>query len=257
MFIRNILSAITISFVLVSASTSMAAGGDAPKPPSQDWSFSGAFGTYDKVALQRGYKIYRDVCASCHSMKRVRFRELSALGYNEDQIKSIAAEYVVIDGPNEDGEMFERPALPSDAFVSPFPNEQAAKAANNGALPPDLSLITKARANGSNYVAALMVGYSDKLPHGTVLADGQYWNKYFPGHKLAMAPPLSDGSVTYEDGTMETLEQYAKDIAHFLTWAADPYMEERKRTGFKVILFLLIFAGVMYSVKSRIWSKLH
>ncbi len=255
MFIRNILSAIIIS--IVPASAAMAAGGDTPKPASQDWSFSGAFGTYDKAALQRGYKIYRDVCASCHSMKRVRFRELSALGYNEDQIKAIAAEYSVMDGPDEDGEMFERTALPSDPFISPFANDNAAKAANNGAFPPDLSLITKARANGSNYVAALMTGYSDKLPHGTTLSDGQYWNKYFTGHKLAMAPPLSDGSVTYEDGTIETLDQYAKDVAHFLTWAADPYMEERKRTGFKVILFLLLFAGIMYGVKRKIWSNLH
>ncbi len=255
MFVRNILSAIIIS--VAPASVAMAAGGDNPPIASQDWSFSGAFGTYDKAALQRGYKIYREVCASCHSMKRVRFRNLDALGYNQDQIKSIAAEYSVEDGPDEEGEMFERAALPSDAFVSPFSNDNAAKAANGGAFPPDLSLMTKARANGSNYVHALMTGYKDKLPHGVELSDGQYWNTYFAGNKTAMAPPLSDGSISYEDGTVETLDQYAKDISHFLTWAADPYMEERKRLGFKVILFLLIFAGVMYGVKRRIWSDLH
>ncbi len=259
MFVRNILSAIIISLAPISmASTALAAGGDTPPIPTQDWSFSGAFGTYDKAALQRGYKIYREVCASCHSMKYVRFRNLDALGYSQDQIKAIAAQYSVMDGPDEEGEMFERAAIPSDAFISPFPNENAAKSANGGAYPPDLSLITKARANGSNYVHALLTGYKDNLPHGQILSDGQYWNTYFPGNKLAMAPPLSDGSVSYEDdNTLETLDQYAKDISHFLTWAADPYMEERKRTGFKVLLFLILFAGVMYGVKRRIWSDLH
>ena len=256
MFVRNILSAIIISIAPFSVAMA-AGGGDAPAIPSQSWSFSGPFGTYDKASLQRGLKVYREVCSNCHSMKHVYYRNLSALGYNEDQIKAIASEYMVQDGPDDAGDMFEREALPSDAFVSPFPNENAAKYANGGALPTDLSLITKARANGSNYVHALLLGYKDTPPHGEHVSDGQYWNTYFPGHKLSMAPPLMDGRVDYEDGSPETLGQYAKDITYFLTWAADPHMEERKRTGFKVILFLLIFAGVMYGVKRKIWSDLH
>ncbi len=236
------------------------AAGDAPKSPSQDWSFNkgplGAFGTYDKGSLQRGFKIYREVCAACHSMKSIHFRNLYALGYTDAQIKNIASEYTVEDGPNEEGDMFERPAEPKDRFPSPFANDNAAKYANGGALPPDLSLITKARANGSNYLHALMVGYVEP-PHGEVLSDGQYWNKYFPGHKISMAAPLSDGQVSYEDGSAETLDQYAHDIAHFLTWAADPHMEERKKAGFRVILFLIVFAFIMRAVKKKTWKDAH
>ncbi len=256
MFIRNILLALIINFVAVPLA--VAAGGDAPKPAIQDWSFSGVFGTYDKAALQRGYKIYRNSCANCHSMKRVSYRNLSAMGYNEEQIKAIASEYSVMDGPNDEGEMFERPALPSDKFVSPFANDNEAKYANGGAFPPDLSLIVKARAGGADYIYALLTGYKETPPHGQSLSDGQYWNKYFPGHKIAMAPPLMDSMISYEDdGSLETLSQYAKDVTHFLTWAADPYMEERKRTGLKVILFLLVFAAVMYGIKRKIWSSVH
>ncbi len=255
MFIRNLLSIAIISIMPVSFAN--ASESESSPIPSNDWSFSGAFGTYDKAALQRGYKVYREVCSSCHSMKRVYFRNLEAIGYNEQQIKNIAAEYSVKDGPNEDGEMFERAGLPSDRFISPFANENAAKAANGGTLPPDLSLIIKARANGSNYVRALMIGYKDDIPHGEEIVDGQYWNTYFPGHKLAMSPPLMDELIEYEDGTPEILEQYADDIVHFLTWGSDPHMEERKALGFKVIIFLMIFAGIMLAVKRKIWSDLH
>ncbi len=257
MFVRTLFIALLIGFTpLVSAN----AAGDAPTPPSQDWSFKkgplGAFGTYDKAAMQRGYKVYREVCAACHSMKRIYFRNLEALGYSEGQIKTIAAEYTVADGPDEEGEMFERTAIPSDGFVSPFPNDNAAKYANGGALPPDLSLITKARANGSNYVHALLTGYEDP-PHGEEVSDGQHWNKYFPGHKLAMAAPLMDGQVSYEDGTPETIEQYSSDVVHFMTWAGDPHMEARKKAGLRVIIFLIVFAGIMYAVKRRTWAQLH
>ncbi|MGH1403476.1 MAG: cytochrome c1 [Alphaproteobacteria bacterium] len=255
MLVRTFLSAIIIGVTPVSAV--FAAGGDGPAIPSQEWSFNGAFGTYDKAAMQRGYKIYREVCAACHSMKRVAFRNLDALGYDEAQIKNIAREYTVEDGPNDEGDMFERPALPSDRFVSPFENDNAAKFANGGALPPDLSLITKARANGPNYVYALLTGYEAHAPHGEDLAVGQHWNTYFPGHKISMAPPLSDEQVGYEDGTPETLEQYSHDLVQFLTWAADPYMEERKKMGFRVIIFLLVFAGIMYAVKKKIWADVH
>lgn len=255
MFIRTVLSALIIGVTPFGVAVAAGEGGE--PIPSQDWSFSGPFGTYDKASMQRGLQIYRNVCANCHSLKRIYFRNFEALGYTEAQIKNIAAEYTVMnEEPNEEGDMFERAAKPSDAFPSPFANDNAAKYANGGALPPDLSLITKARANGSNYLYALLTGY-EEAPHGEELSSGQYWNKYFPGHKLSMAPPLSDGLVGYEDGTPETVEQYARDITNFLTWAADPYMEERKRTGMKVILFLLVFAGVLWAVKKKVWADAH
>jgi len=238
------------------ASPSAMAAGKAKKPPQQDWTFNGPFGTYDKAALQRGYKVYKEVCAACHAMKRVHFRNLTALGYSEDQIKNIAAEYTVIDGPDSEGEMFERQARLSDHFVSPYPNKQAAKAAN-GAYPPDMSLITKARKDGSNYVYALLTGYDDPAKHGKTLMDGQYYNKYMAGNVIAMAPPLMDGQIAYEDGSPETMEQYARDVTHFLTWAAQPEMEERKRLGIQVLLFLFVFTGIMYAVKKKIWKDVH
>ncbi|MDH5723205.1 MAG: cytochrome c1 [Alphaproteobacteria bacterium] len=257
MFIRIL----TVSFVLLGFSVQNAgAAGDQVSPPSQPWSFyngpAGVFGYYDQASMQRGLKIYREVCASCHSLKRVYFRNLEALGYNEAQIKNIASEYTVVDGPNDEGDMFDRPGKPSDKFVSPFANDNAAKYANNGAFPPDLSLITKARAKGPDYLYALLTGYAQP-PAGEHVSGGQHWNTYFPGHKLSMAPPLSDGQVSYEDGSPETLDQYARDITHFLAWAADPYMEERKKTGLKVLIFLLVFAGVMYSVKKKVWKGAH
>jgi len=257
MFIRFL----TLTFLLIGFSVqNVQAAGDQPSPPSQAWSFyngpAGMFGYYDQASMQRGLKIYREVCASCHGLKRVYFRNLEALGYNEAQIKTIAAEYSVEDGPNEEGDMFDRPGKPSDKFVSPFANDNAAKYANNGALPPDLSLMTKARAKGPDYVYGLLTSYVQP-PVGEHVSEGQHWNTYFPGHKLSMAPPLSDGQVAYEDGSPETLDQYARDITHFLTWAADPYMEERKKAGLKVLLFLFVFAGVMYSVKKKIWKSAH
>lgn len=232
------------------------ASGDTVAPPSQAWSFEGPFGTFDRAAIQRGLKVYREVCAACHSLKRVSYRNLEDLGYDESQIKSIASQYTVIDGPDDEGEMFERPARPSDPFVSPYPNEKAAKAVNNGALPPDLSLITKARHSGPDYVYALLTGYDD-APHGHPLLPGQNWNTYMPGHIIAMAPPLSDSMIAYEDGSAETVNQYAWDVVNFLTWAADPYMETRKQTGLKVLIFLAVFAGLMYVVKRRVWSDVH
>lgn len=245
-----------VSALVIGASVPAYAAGDAVPPPDIQWSFDGPTGTYDKAALQRGYKIYREVCAACHSMKRVAFRNLSALGYSEDQIKAIAAEYTVTDGPNDEGEMFDRPARPSDHFKSPYPNDNAAKSVNNGALPPDLSLITKARHGGADYIYGILTGYED-APHGHALQPGQHWNKYMPGHVIAMAKPLSDGQVAYEDSTPQTVDQYARDVAHFLTWAAEPEMEARKRMGVKVILFLIVFAGMMYAVKRKIWAKVH
>lgn len=245
----------SVVFVSLGAAVPVMAA-EAPKAPSQDWSFHGPFGAYDRAELQRGFQVYKQVCAACHSLKRVYYRNLEALGYDESQIKAVAADVMVMDGPNDEGEMFERAGRPSDRFKSPFPNDAAAKFANNGALPPDLSLITKARANGADYLYALMTGY-ETPPEGEELTAAQHWNKYFPGHKISMAAPLSDGMVAYDDGTEGTVSQYAKDVTAFLSWAAEPEMEKRKQTGIKVILFLAVFAGIMYAVKKKVWANLH
>lgn len=241
-------------FLLAFAAPVQASEGTAP--PQIQWSFDGVFGTYDRAALQRGFKIYSQVCSSCHSMNRLYYRDLAALGYTDAEIKTIAAERTVTDGPNDEGEMFDRPALPSDHFASPFPNVKAAMYANNGAYPPDMSLLAKARDNGPDYIYGIVTGYEEP-PHGTELLPGQYWNRYMAGHVIAMAPPLSPGQVSYEDGSPESLSQYAADVAHFLTWASEPQMEARKKTGVKAFLFLLVFAGVMYAVKRKVWANAH
>lgn len=256
MIIRSLFLCSLALAVVMPAVPAAAASADAPELPHQHWHFSGMFGTFDKASLQRGLKVYREVCAACHSLKRIRYRNLEDLGYTDIQVKNIAAEYTVMDGPDDEGEMFERPALPSDSFVSPYANDNVAKASNNGAFPPDLSLITKARHHGPDYVYGILTGY-EEAPHDTVLLPGQNWNKYMPGHIIAMAPPLSDGQVAYEDDAPQTTEQYAHDVVNFLAWAAEPEMEERKRTGIKVLLFLIAFAGVMYAYKRKIWSSVH
>jgi ubiquinol-cytochrome c reductase cytochrome c1 subunit len=244
------------------------------KPQEMDWSFEGPFGTYDKGQLQRGFKVYREVCSACHSMNLVAFRTLEGLGYSEAQVRAIAAEYTVTDGPNADGDMFERPALPSDHFPSPFPNEAAAAASNGGAAPPDFSLIAKARAvergfptfvfdvftqyaeSGPDYIHALLTGYEMEPPEGMEIAEGTYYNPYFiAGKSLAMAQPISDGQVTYDDGSPETTEQYSRDVSAFLMWAAEPHMEDRKKIGFRVMIFLLIFAGLVYLTKRKVWTE--
>jgi ubiquinol-cytochrome c reductase cytochrome c1 subunit len=225
--------------------------------PKVDWSSNGIFGTYDRASLQRGFQVYREVCSACHSMNRVSYRDLAALGYSEGEIKAIAASYMITDGPNDDGEMFERAGRPSDHFKAPYPNENAAKSVNNGALPADLSLIAKARKGGPDYIHAILTGYT-QAPAGKELLPGQHWNKYMSGNIIAMPAPLIDGQVAYEDtNTPQTVDQYAKDVAHFLEWAAEPKMEVRKQTGLKAFLFLLVFTGVAYGVKRKIWSSLH
>ena len=225
------------------------------KIPDHKFSFDGPFGTYDRASLQRGFQVYQQVCSACHGLDYLSYRNLGDLGYNADEVKAIASQFTVMDGPNDEGEMFERVALPSDRFVNPYPNEKAARYANNGAYPPDMSLIAKARKNGSDYVYAILTGYKE-APEGMTLGEGQYWNKYMAGHKIAMAPPLSDDIVPYEDGTQTTMEQYAHDVSTFLMWAAEPKMEDRKRMGVKVILFLLVFASIMYAVKKKLWKEL-
>ncbi len=241
-------------FVLATPAISAEATHEIPK---QKWSFNGPFGTYDKAALQRGFKIYKEVCSSCHSMKGLYYRNLQALGYSEDQVKTIAAEFTITDGPNDEGEMFDRPGRPSDKFKSPFANEKAARYANNGAYPPDLSLITKARHGGADYIYAILTGY-EEAPAGKTLLSGQHWNKFMAGNVIAMSKPLQDGQVACEDPeTPETVDQYARDISTFLAWAAEPEMEARKRMGVKVLIFLAVFAGIMYAVKKRIWADVH
>ena len=227
-----------------------------PPLPHPSWSFDGIFGTFDRAALQRGFEIYDQVCSNCHSMNLLHYRDLSALGYSEDQIKAIAAQKQVTDGPNDQGDMYQRPARPADAFVPPYPNEQASRAAHNGALPPDLSLIIKARAGGVDYCYGILTGFENP-PANFKLNDGMSYDEYFPGHQIAMPQPLTDGSVTFADGTPNTLPQEAHDVCTFLAWAAEPTMEERKRVGAKSILFLLAMSGVLYAAKRKVWSELH
>ena len=223
------------------------------KFPAQEWSWRGIFGTFDRHELQRGLQVYLEVCASCHGLNHVAYRNLTALGYNEEQVKAFASEYEVEDGPDEEGEMFFRSARPSDHFVSPFPNDQAARASNNGALPPELSLITEARTGGADYIFALLTGYVDP-PDDVELPDGMSFNTYFASQQIAMPPPLFEDGVEYADGTTASIDQMAWDVSAFLTWTAEPYLEERKAMGFKVILFLLVFTGMLIVVKRKVWA---
>lgn len=224
--------------------------------PRQYWPHKSIFGTYDKAAVQRGLQVYKETCSSCHSLKFVSYRNLADIGYTPEEVKAFAAQYTVTDGPNDDGDMFERAALPSDHFKSSFKNDKAARAANNGALPPDMSLLVKARKGGEDYIFGILTGFVD-APTDVQMQPGLSYNKYFPGNQIAMAKPLSDNQVTYTDGTNATLEQEARDVSQFLAWASEPHQDQRKRMGLKVILFLLAFAGIMYAVKRKIWLKLH
>jgi len=229
---------------------------DPPHAPSVNWSFNGLFGTFDRGALQRGSQVYSEVCASCHSLSLLSYRNLRAIGFSEDQVKKIAAEVEIEDGPNDEGEMFERAGRPGDRFKAPFANSQAARASNGGALPPDLSLMTKARKNGANYLHALLTGFTDP-PADKEIAEGMSYNVYYPGGQIAMAPPLSEDVVEYADKTKATVPQMAHDVTTFLAWAAEPELEERKRMGVKVVLFLIVLTGLFYAIKRRVWADLH
>ncbi|HEX4184730.1 MAG TPA: cytochrome c1 [Stellaceae bacterium] len=232
------------------------AADETPPLPRQEWSFDGVFGTYDRASLQRGFQVYKEVCSVCHPVKHLYFRDLGEIGYSEDEVKAIAAGYQVTDGPNDQGQMYQRPGRPSDQIPGPFPNDQAARAANNGALPPDQSLIVKARAGGPNYVYGILTGYKEP-PAGFKMLEGMNYNEFFPGHQIAMPPPLSDNAVTFADGAPATVPQMAHDVTSFLTWAAEPNLDDRHRTGFKVILFLVVAAGVFYAAKRKIWAPIH
>ena len=268
-----IVTAAAVSAMALGATPAQAAGA-AAKPAAQDWSFKGFFGTFDRAAAQRGYLVYKDVCAACHSMDLIKFRNLQEIGYSEAQAKALAAQYEIQDGPNDEGEMFTRPRRLSDPLPNPFPNAKAAAAANNGKAPPDLSLITKARAQGgdslikvsmkhpggftlgADYIYALLTGYGE-APEGFEVPDGGNYNKYFPGGVIAMANPMSEDAVEYSDGTKASVEQMARDVTMFLAWAAEPELEARKRLGIKVMLFLIVLTGMMYALKRKIWSDIH
>jgi cytochrome c1 len=230
---------------------------EAPPPPKVDWSFNGLFGTFDRAQLQRGYQVYTEVCHACHGLQFMAFRNLQDIGFTPEQVEQLASQFEVQDGPNDEGDMFMRPAKASDHIPSPFANEQAARFANNGAYPPDQSLIIEARKGGADYIHGLLIGYRDPPPEGVQLGEGMYYNEYFPGHQIAMAPPLSDGRVEYADGTEATLDQQAKDITAFLAWVAEPNLEERRRMGVAVILFLIVLTGILYALKRQIWSDVH
>ncbi|MBN9052906.1 cytochrome c1 [Shinella sp. PSBB067] len=243
-------------------------------PKQESWTFAGPFGKYDKGQLQRGLKVYTEVCSACHSMSLVSFRTLEGLGYSEAQVKAFAANYEVQDGPNADGDMFTRKAVPSDHFPSPYANHEAAAASNNGAAPPDMSLLAKARGitrgfpqfvfdiftqyqeGGPDYIYSLLTGYDEEVPANIELAEGTHYNPYFAGAAaLAMAKPISDDQVTYDDGAPQTVDQYARDVSAFLMWAAEPHLEERKRTGFMVMVFLVIFTGLIYLTKKSVYAN--
>jgi ubiquinol-cytochrome c reductase cytochrome c1 subunit len=275
---RSIVLAAAVAASLAAVGTRVTLAQEAEPPPRLHWSFHGPFGTYDPAQLQRGFKIYREVCSTCHSIKLLAFRNLADPGgpdFSEAQAATVAASFQVTDGPNDKGEMFQRPGKLADHFPPPFPNDQAARAALGGGLPPDMSVLAKARSTeagfpwfivdaftqyqeaGPDYIHAILTGYEEQPPAGFTLAPGTQYNKYFPGHAIAMPKPLSDGQVEYTDGTPATVDQYAKDVSAFLMWAAEPKLDERKRLGFQVFIYLLVLTGLLYFTKRRVWHDVH
>ena len=261
----NLIAAAVVA--VLGASPVMAAGdAEHAHEPAQGWSFDGFFGRYDTAALQRGYLVYETVCATCHALEHVTYRAMAepgGLGFTMDEVRAIAAAHEVPAGPDEygdivdsDGALLTRPAIPADFIARPYTNDRAALAMNNGVIPPDLSLMAKARHNGPSYIMSLLSGYGD--PHGddhhdqSVLDSGSH-NPFFPGHIIAMGPPLYEGAVDYPDGTEATVEQMSYDVANFLMWAAEPRLEKRKRMGFQVMIFLLILAGLCYASYRHVW----
>ena len=245
---------------------------EAREPEPQSWPHDGPFGTFDRASLQRGLQVYAEVCSSCHGLRLLSYRNLLDIGYSGDEAKAFAAQFEVQDGPNEAGEMFTRPARLSDGFVSPFANDNEARAVNNGALPPDLSLVVKTRAGacvldlvvvclaregGEDYILALLTGYEEEPPGDWEPSEGMEYNPYFAGAEIAMPPPLSEDAVEYADGTPATVEQMSSDVAQFLAWAAEPTLEARKRLGFKVMAFLIGLSVLLFFVKRKVWTDVH
>jgi cytochrome c1 len=233
--------------------------GHGPEIKAQEWSFAPPFGHFDRAQLQRGYRVYKDICANCHSMRFLSYRNLGEPGgpqFSEKAVEVLASQAQVTDGPDDTGKMFQRPGRPSDRFRSPYANDQAARAANNGALPPDLSVMAKARQGGPDYIYALLTGY-EQPPADMEMSKGMQYNTAFPGHQIAMPNPLVDGVIDYTDGTKPTVENYAKDVSAFMMWAAEPKLEERYKVGARIMIFLIVFAVIMYLSKRAVWARLH
>ena len=255
---KNILKSICFVAILTTVGFGSIASEQSHKLLNPGWSFKGFFGKFDRTSLQRGYQVYTEVCASCHSIKYLSYRNLAEKGcpeFSEDQAKAIASNFEVTDGPNSDGEMFMRPAKLSDKFVKPYQNIEEAKASNGGSYPPDMSVLVKARSGGPNYIYSLLLGY-DEAPSDMTLDDGVYYNSYMSGHTIQMPKPLSDGLIEYNDGTEASEEQMAKDITTFLAWAAEPHLEARHKIGFKVIIYLIILSILAYFSLKRLWSRI-
>jgi ubiquinol-cytochrome c reductase cytochrome c1 subunit len=249
---------IILSFsLLLTSITSSFGAGSGGELLKVDWSFKGLTGKFDRASLQRGFQVYKEVCSSCHSMQYLSYRNLGEPGgpeFSEQEVKAIAASIEIEDGPDSQGEMFTRSGRPADKFKSPYPNVNASIAANGGAYPPDMSVLVKARPGGSNYIYSVLMGYEDP-PSGMNLDDGVYYNKYMIGNKIKMSSPLSDDIVEYTDGTKASMDQMAKDVTTFLTWAAEPELEERHRTGVKVIIYLILLTTLVYLSMKKIWSR--
>lgn len=252
---RSLLMAGLLGLVFVIPAAPASASG--VSVPAQKWSFDGIFGKFDRASIKRGSQVFFEVCANCHSLDLLSYRNFVEIGMDKDAITDLASEYEVQDGPNVEGDMFMRPGRLSDKVVGPYPNEQAARSAHEGSFPPDLSVMVKARKGGANYIYALLTGYTDEIPADFNEDDGGNYNKYFPGNRIAMAPPLEDDSVEYEDGTPATLQQEARDVVNFLAWAAQPELEERKSLGVKVMLYLLVLTALLYALKRSIWGCLN
>ena len=227
-------------------------------PIKVNWSFKELTGKFDRASLQRGFQVYKEVCASCHSMQYLSYRNLGEPGgpeFTQEEVKAIAASVEIEDGPDSQGEMFTRPGKPSDKFKSPYPNVEASTAANGGAYPPDMSVVVKARPGGADYKYSVLMGYEEP-PAGMKLDDGVYYNKYMIGQKIKMASPLLEGIVEYSDGTEATVDQMAKDVTTFLAWAAEPELEARHKLGIKVIIYLLLLTILVYLSMKKIWSRI-
>ena len=276
MMIKRTILTLTLAGTVATFAISAAKAEEQVAPPRQKWSFAGPFGNFDQAQLQRGFKIYKEVCSACHSIQMLAFRNLAdpgGPGFSEAQAAAVAADYKIKD-LDDKGEPTERPGRLADTFPPPFANELAAKAANGGLAPPDMSTLAKARTyqrgfpwfvfdmftqyqeQGPDYITALLQGYDDP-PKGFQLPEGGHYNKYFPGHNIGMPPPLQAGQVTFDDGAPQTMEQYSRDISAFLMWAAEPHLVARKRIGFQVMIFLIVLAGLMYFTKKKVWSAVH
>lgn len=253
---RRLIAALATAAALTLAGSNVWAAEGVKEPEAQDWSFSGMFGKYDRAELQRGYLVYKEVCAACHAVKHIAFRNLTEIGFSEDEANAIASEFFVEDGPDAEGEYYERAALLSDVLPSPYRNENEGRAANNGAFPPDLSLMVRARHGGPDYLYALLAGYEDE-PADFELADGMSYNPFFVGAQIAMPPPLFEDMVEYADGTPASVEQMSRDVTAFLNWTAVPELEERNRLGFQVMIFLALLTVLFYFVKRKVWRNVH